>query len=254
MFCLFQPTVSPASSADMAPISSGSSTWTSAGLPFSFVSMATGMGPPSSGGQATVASVVTSTLLAGLGFSGSIISSLPGSLWPTHSTNSGPTPTQHPPTPSSEPVPPDNSIRPSEDTTEANNRDEQESETEEDEEEEKEEHGEEEKKKKEKDVKDEKQEKILPQQTTTPVPTSIYRERGRERADSNNENSTSAPEIVEEQVSAATERPSGEDLSKPTWLEDNDTADMQLPAGSTETTELTNEERAHWPYYIQTGR
>uniref|UniRef100_A0A8B9Q4G7 protein-tyrosine-phosphatase n=1 Tax=Apteryx owenii TaxID=8824 RepID=A0A8B9Q4G7_APTOW len=77
------PTASPASSADMAPISSGSSTWTSAGLPFSFVSMATGMGPSSSGSQATVASVVTSTLLAGLGFSGGGISSFPSSVWPT---------------------------------------------------------------------------------------------------------------------------------------------------------------------------
>ncbi|XP_061210205.1 receptor-type tyrosine-protein phosphatase gamma isoform X2 [Neopsephotus bourkii] len=77
------PTASPASSADMAPISSGSSTWTSSGLPFSFVSMATGMGPSSSGSQATVASVVTSTLLAGLGFSSSGISSFPSSVWPT---------------------------------------------------------------------------------------------------------------------------------------------------------------------------
>ncbi|CAL8337197.1 unnamed protein product [Lota lota] len=83
------PTVSPASSADMAPISSGSSTWTSSGLPFSFVSMATGMGPSSSGSQTTVASVVTSTLLAGLGFGGGVISSLPGSLWPTQA------PSQH---------------------------------------------------------------------------------------------------------------------------------------------------------------
>ncbi|KAK1799916.1 hypothetical protein P4O66_006434 [Electrophorus voltai] len=74
------PTVSPASSADMAPISSGSSTWTSSGLPFSFVSMATGIGPSSSGSQATVASVVTSTLLAGLGFSGGVISSFPSSV------------------------------------------------------------------------------------------------------------------------------------------------------------------------------
>uniref|UniRef100_A0A8B9JXY7 protein-tyrosine-phosphatase n=1 Tax=Astyanax mexicanus TaxID=7994 RepID=A0A8B9JXY7_ASTMX len=78
-----EPTVSPASSADMAPISSGSSTWTSSGLPFSFVSMATGIGPSSSGSQATVASVVTSTLLAGLGFSGGVISSFPSSVWPT---------------------------------------------------------------------------------------------------------------------------------------------------------------------------
>ncbi|XP_060622439.2 receptor-type tyrosine-protein phosphatase gamma isoform X4 [Anolis sagrei] len=77
------PTASPAPSADMAPISSGSSTWTSSGLPFSFVSMATGMGPSSSGSQATMASVVTSTLLAGLGFSGSGISSFPSTVWPT---------------------------------------------------------------------------------------------------------------------------------------------------------------------------
>lgn len=79
----FKPTASPASSADMAPISSGSSTWTSSGIPFSFVSMATGMGPSSSGSQATVASVVTSTLLAGLGFSGGGISSFPSTVWPT---------------------------------------------------------------------------------------------------------------------------------------------------------------------------
>ncbi|XP_027719588.1 receptor-type tyrosine-protein phosphatase gamma isoform X2 [Vombatus ursinus] len=77
------PTASPASSADMAPISSGSSTWTSSGIPFSFVSMATGMGPSSSGSQATVASVVTSTLLAGLGFSSGGISSFPSTVWPT---------------------------------------------------------------------------------------------------------------------------------------------------------------------------
>ncbi|ROL48231.1 Receptor-type tyrosine-protein phosphatase gamma [Anabarilius grahami] len=84
------PTVSPASSADMAPISSGSSTWTSSGLPFSFVSMATGIGPSSSGSQATVASVVTSTLLAGLGFSGGVISSFPSSVWPTRPPPSTP--------------------------------------------------------------------------------------------------------------------------------------------------------------------
>ncbi|XP_071770675.2 receptor-type tyrosine-protein phosphatase gamma [Centroberyx gerrardi] len=85
------PTVSPASSADMAPISSGSSTWTSSGLPFSFVSMATGIGPSSSGSQATVASVVTSTLLAGLGFSGGVISSFPSSVWPTRAPTHNPT-------------------------------------------------------------------------------------------------------------------------------------------------------------------
>ncbi|XP_069823045.1 receptor-type tyrosine-protein phosphatase gamma isoform X2 [Dendropsophus ebraccatus] len=85
------PTASPASSADMAPISSGSSTWTSSGIPFSFVSMATGMGPSSSGSQATVASVVTSTLLAGLGFSGGGLPSFPSTVWPTRLPTSSPT-------------------------------------------------------------------------------------------------------------------------------------------------------------------
>ncbi|XP_070697567.1 receptor-type tyrosine-protein phosphatase gamma-like [Pempheris klunzingeri] len=88
------PTVSPASSADMAPISSGSSTWTSSGIPFSFVSMATGIGPSSSGSQATVASVVTSTLLAGLGFSGGVISSFPSSVWPSRAPTHNPTSTR----------------------------------------------------------------------------------------------------------------------------------------------------------------
>uniref|UniRef100_A0A8C3A9M4 Receptor-type tyrosine-protein phosphatase gamma n=1 Tax=Cyclopterus lumpus TaxID=8103 RepID=A0A8C3A9M4_CYCLU len=94
------PTISPASSADMAPISSGSSTWTSSGIHFSIVSMATGMGPSSSGSQATVASVVTSTLLAGLGVGGGVISSLPSSVWPTKA----PQATQNPTRPSIPPA------------------------------------------------------------------------------------------------------------------------------------------------------
>lgn len=79
----------------MAPISSGSSTWTSAGIPFSFVSMATGIGPSSSGSQATVASVVTSTLLAGLGFGGGVISSFPSSVWPSRAPAHYPASTRH---------------------------------------------------------------------------------------------------------------------------------------------------------------
>ncbi|XP_072136599.1 receptor-type tyrosine-protein phosphatase gamma-like isoform X2 [Mobula birostris] len=77
------PTASPAASADMAPISSGSSTWTSSGLTLPFVSMATGIGPSSSGSQTTVASVVTSTLLASLGFGGGVVPSFPSTVWPT---------------------------------------------------------------------------------------------------------------------------------------------------------------------------
>ncbi|XP_061583273.1 receptor-type tyrosine-protein phosphatase gamma isoform X1 [Cololabis saira] len=92
------PTISPASSADMAPISSGSSTWTSSGIHFSLVSMATGMGPSSSGSQATVASVVTNTLLAGLGVGGGVISSLPSSVWPTQAPQATPRNPTHPST------------------------------------------------------------------------------------------------------------------------------------------------------------
>ncbi|GCB77874.1 hypothetical protein scyTo_0016760, partial [Scyliorhinus torazame] len=77
------PTASPASSADMAPISSGSSTWTSSGLTLPFVSMATGLGPSSAGSQTTVASVLTSTLLASLGFGGGGVPSFPSTVWPT---------------------------------------------------------------------------------------------------------------------------------------------------------------------------
>ncbi|KAI3369552.1 hypothetical protein L3Q82_007760 [Scortum barcoo] len=107
------PTVSPASSADMAPISSGSSTWTSSGIPFSFVSMATGIGPSSSGSQATVASVVTSTLLAGLGFSGGVISSFPSSVWPSRAPTHSPTSTRQttePTKPAQERLPPSASV------------------------------------------------------------------------------------------------------------------------------------------------
>ncbi|KAM4651355.1 receptor-type tyrosine-protein phosphatase gamma isoform 1-T1 [Discoglossus pictus] len=115
------PTASPASSADMAPISSGSSTWTSSGIPFSFVSMATGMGPSSSGSQATVASVVTSTLLAGLGFSGGGLPSFPSTVWPTRLPTSSPTSKQSvkPVVSTTEPLPsagPDNDASPTKST------------------------------------------------------------------------------------------------------------------------------------------
>lgn len=53
--------------------------------------MATGIGPSSSGSQATVASVLTSTLLAGLGFSGGVISSFPSSVWPSRAQTHNPT-------------------------------------------------------------------------------------------------------------------------------------------------------------------
>lgn len=54
------------------------------------------MGPSSSASQATVASVVTSTLLAGLGISGGVISSLPSSVGPTQAPQSTQNPASSP--------------------------------------------------------------------------------------------------------------------------------------------------------------
>ncbi|KAL7833047.1 hypothetical protein SRHO_G00300650 [Serrasalmus rhombeus] len=248
------PTVSPPSSADMAPISSGSSTWASSGLPFSFVSMATGMGPPSSGGQATVASVVTSTLLAGLGFSGGVISSLPGSLWPTQSPSSAPASTRQQPPPTSETTPSDNTNFPSVEGagTKETEEEERERDGEEDEEEDKEEQQEEERQKKEKTtaVTEKKEGQDSFEKPTASVPTSTSRERERKGGDA--EASTAPPRATEEQISAVTQTSSGGDLTQPTWLED--TTDMQLASSPTQTTKLTNEDRSQWPFYIHTER
>ncbi|GLD75161.1 receptor-type tyrosine-protein phosphatase gamma-like protein [Lates japonicus] len=56
--------------------------------------MPTALARSSSGSQATVASVVTSTLLAGLGFSGGVISSFPSSVWPSRAPTHNPTSTR----------------------------------------------------------------------------------------------------------------------------------------------------------------
>ncbi|XP_030634258.1 receptor-type tyrosine-protein phosphatase gamma [Chanos chanos] len=239
------PTVSPASSADMAPISSGSSTWTSAGLPFSFVSMATGMGPPSSGGQATVASVVTSTLLAGLGFSGGVISSLPGSFWPTHSTKLNPAPTQQPAPPTSETAPSDSTALPSEEGTGTKEQEEEESEREgEEEEEETEEEREEEKRKKSKTAleKEKKQRNSTTAlQPPAPTPAATSKEKRPGQSDAKAKPTTVPPSDIDDRFTLVTQGPLGED-----------SVNMQLPSSPTRTTGLASEDRSIWPVYIHT--
>ncbi|GAA6079631.1 receptor-type tyrosine-protein phosphatase gamma isoform X1 [Tachysurus ichikawai] len=237
------PTVS--SSSDMAPISSGSSTWSSSGLPFSFVSIATGMGPPSSGGQTTMASLVTSTLLAGLGFSGGVISSLPGSLWPTHSPSSGSAPTRQPASPTSEPNQNGNKPLPSEKGEITKELDKEEHKQEEDEEDDNEEDRMEEKKKKEKNVtvNEKKQEQTTFQEPASSVSPS--RERGGEGGFVNTEVSTVPPIAPEEKMYTVTLRPLGA-----TWLQENYTTDMQLTSSPTQATKLSNKEKGVWPIYI----
>ncbi|XP_053491964.1 receptor-type tyrosine-protein phosphatase gamma isoform X2 [Ictalurus furcatus] len=234
------PTVS--SSSDMAPISSGSSTWSSSGLPFSFVSIATGMGPPSSGGQTTMASLVTSTLLAGLGFSGGVISSLPGSLWPTHSPSSGPAPTRQPVSPTSETTQNGNRPLPSEEGELTEELNKEEHKQEEDEEDDNEGERVEEKKKKEKNVtvNEKKQEQTTLQEPTDSVSPSG--ERGREGGLVNTEISTVPPIAPEEKIYTVTLRPSRGDLSQTTWLQENYTTDMQLASSPTQAIKLTNKE------------
>lgn len=235
----------------MAPISSGSSTWSSSGLPFSFVSIATGMGPPSSGGQTTMASLVTSTLLAGLGFSGGVISSLPGSLWPTHSPSSGPAPTRQPACLTSETTQNGNKPIPSEEGEITKELEKEEHKQEEEEEDDNEEDRVEEKKKKEKHVteNEKKQEQTTFQEPASSVSPS--RKSGQASGLVDTEVSTVPP--IEEKIYTVTLRPSGADLSQTTWLQENYTTDMQLSSSSTQATKLTNKEKSGQSVYIHTG-
>lgn len=205
------------------------------------------MGPPSSGGQTTMASLVTSTLLAGLGFSGGVISSLPGSLWPTHSPSSGPTPTRQPASPTSENNQNVNSPLSSEEGEITKELDKEEHKQEDDEEDDNEEDRVEEKKKKEKNVtvNEKKQEQTPFQEPASSVLPS--RERGGEGV--NTKVSTVSAITSEEKIYTVTLRPSGS-----TWLQENYTTDMQLTTSSTHTTKLSNSDKSLWPIYIHTGK
>lgn len=239
----------------MAPISSGSSTWSSSGLPFSFVSIATGMGPPSSGGQTTMASLVTSTLLAGLGVGGGVFSSLPGSLWPTQSPSSGPAPSRQPASPTSDTMQNGNKPLPSEEGETPNELDKEEPKQEEDEEDDNEEDRLEEKKKKEKNVtvSEKKQEETTFQQPASS--TSPSRARERDGGLINKNTVSSVPPIdPEETVYTVTLRPKGADLSQTTWLQENYTTDVQLASNPTQATKPTNKEKSIRPVYILTGK
>ncbi|KAG9353273.1 hypothetical protein JZ751_017849, partial [Albula glossodonta] len=260
------PTASPASSADMAPISSGSSTWTSSGLPFSFVSMATGIGPSSSGSQATVASVVTSTLLAGLGFSGGVISSFPSSVWPTRSPpSSAPTPAPSPTRQPAKPAPPTTEPATSqgsdadtiakdnegaEGESEKSGKGEGEEGEREGDEEEEEEQGEAGKEKK--NNRDEVETQVnstVTNEPPTPTPDSTAKEKG--QGSGKARSSTAPPGAKEDQlITDATEV----GTVPPATDSANDTSESQGPGSPTQTTKLNNDEKSHWPFSIHTDR
>ncbi|XP_029103821.1 receptor-type tyrosine-protein phosphatase gamma-like isoform X1 [Scleropages formosus] len=254
------PTASPASSADMAPISSGSSTWTSSGLPFSFVSMATGIGPSSSGSQATVASVVTSTLLAGLGFSGGVISSFPSSVWPTRAPPSAPAPSRQ--APATEPPATQGSDADaktsdhdsgSDDGSEKSGKgegEEGEKGGEEDEEEDDEEERDNTRDRKvapdevEKQVND-----TVPQETPTVAPDSTAKEK--ERGKSSVSPPSSDNELLRKRVPDIT---SDRSTVPPTGETDNETLAVQPPDVATHTSKPSVPEKNNWPFSIHTER
>ncbi|KPP74647.1 receptor-type tyrosine-protein phosphatase gamma-like, partial [Scleropages formosus] len=254
------PTAS-ASSADMAPISSGSSTWTSSGLPFSFVSMATGIGPSSSGSQATVASVVTSTLLAGLGFSGGVITSFPSSMWPTRA----PVSTAKPVAPTSEPTGSQGSDT---DVTavdkegvqegERNGKGEGEDEEKEGEEEEEGEDGEDDKTKKDKKA----LEKVeilangtVTKEHTTVAPKSTAKEKDMEKSIKNTllEYPTTPSTVVEDQLQNGRKN-SAEGTVPFSWEPTEDTLKILIPDSSTQGTKSRSDDKNHWPFSIHTER
>uniref|UniRef100_A0A4W5QE16 protein-tyrosine-phosphatase n=1 Tax=Hucho hucho TaxID=62062 RepID=A0A4W5QE16_9TELE len=261
------PTVSPASSADMAPISSGSSTWTSSGLPFSFVSMATGgIGPSSSGSQATVASVVTSTLLAGLGFSGGIISSLPGSLWPTQApaaspgSNAGPSPI-----PSRQPAQSQSQSQASTElptarqggsdmdtpTAEEEAGVDREAEGEEGEGE-KDEGEDDRRKKNNKTAPDEVETKMnstVVKEPSSYVPTPTAKEKGQGQGEPVANSTTLPPSVGKDQLFRV------DSSSGPTVQPKKDTAEreMQIPQSPTRSPKTGGEEKSLWPFSVHTG-
>ncbi|KAK7916577.1 hypothetical protein WMY93_012338 [Mugilogobius chulae] len=233
------PTLSPASSADMAPISSGSSTWTSSGIHFSIVSMATGMGPSSSGSQATVASVVTSTLLAGLGVGGGVISSLPSSAWPTHSpqaTQNPSTSTAPPPASSgteqgpTQPLP-----RPMLPQRSARRRGSGEQEEEE----------EEEKKKKPKPVptnEERRDNNTVAQEPVVPTPAPTAKQKG---SGPTTEQSTTVQDST-----AGLELIHTDTHTEPSLETQSDNGEMQIPQSSTVAPKINN----NWPFSVHTDR
>ncbi|XP_022602403.1 receptor-type tyrosine-protein phosphatase gamma-like [Seriola dumerili] len=250
------PTISPASPADMAPISSGSSTWTSSGIHFSIVSMATGMGPSSSGSQATVASVVTSSLLAGLGVGGGVISSLPSSVWPTHA----PQATQNPTRPSAAPEKssteqaapqgsetdsPSEENQPARKGEEGEDEGEGEGEPEDDEDE---------KKRKNKATPDNEEKQVnhtVAKEPLVPTPASTAKEKGEGRP---TVKGTTIPASTSDEQLVNVEKNPTDVNTVSTQEPRNVSAEMQIPQSSTLSPKSGSDGRSLWPFSVHTDR
>lgn len=200
-----------------------------------------------------MASLVTSSLLAGLGFSGGVISSLPGSLWPTHTPSSGPAPTRQPASPTSETNQNGNNLPLSEEGEITKTPDKEEHNQDEDEEDDNEEDSVEEKKKKGKNVteNEKKQEQTSFQKTASSASPTV--EKQQEDGFVDTELPTVPPISPEEKPFTITLRPSRGDFSQTTWQQENYTTDMQLASSPTQATKLDKEKNS-WPVYIHTSK
>lgn len=241
----------------MAPISSGSSTWTSSGIHFSIVSMATGMGPSSSGSQATVASVVTSTLLAGLGVGGGVISSLPSSVWPTQA----PQATQNPTRPTAPPAKSstDQAASPGSetDTLSEENQAAHEGEGEEDKEGEREgeqEEGEEDEKKRKDKTAPNNEEKqansTVAKEPLIPTPASTAKEKGEGKPTA--KDTTVPASTGDDQLVDGEKKPTHVNAVS-TQEPRNDSAEMQIPQSSTLSPKMSSNGKSLWPFSVHTG-
>ncbi|KAM3621040.1 uncharacterized protein V6R79_005149 [Siganus canaliculatus] len=241
------PTISPASSADMAPISSGSSTWTSSGIHFSIVSMATGTGPSSSGSQATVASVVTSTLVAGLGIGGGVLSSLPSSIWPTQAPQATQNPTRSsspPAKPNTEQATPQGSdAEAPEEKQAAREGEEEEKEGEGEGEQEEEEEAKKRKNKTTPDNEEKQANTTVAKEPLVPTPTSTAKEKGEGKPTV--KGSTVATSTDDGQLFNAEKQPTD---AVSTEEPRNDSAEMQIPQSSTLPPKI------NWPFSVHTER
>lgn len=216
--------------------------------------MATGMGPSSSGSQATVASVVTSTLLAGLGVGGGVISSLPSSAWPTQT----PRATQNP-THSSTPPAKSNTERTATQGAETDKQPEEkqtagqgEEEEEEGEREgEQEEEDEEEKKRKGKNSpgNEEKQaNSTVSEEPLIPTPASTAKEK---REGEPTVKGNTVPASTDDEHLVNKEKKPTEVNAVSTQEPRNDSAEMQIPQSSTLSPKINDENR--WPFSVHTG-
>lgn len=202
-----------------------------------------------------MASVVTSTLLAGLGVGGGVISSLPSSVWPTQT----PPATQNPTRPSTPPAKssteqqaaapgPDKDTQSEEKQAASEGEEEEEGEREGEQDEE-----EDEKKKKSKPAPDNEKKQANSTVAKEPLiatPASTAKEKGEGKP---TVKGTAAPVCTGGDELVNVETNLTDVNAAPTQEPRNDTAEMQIPQSSTLSPKISSDGRSIWPFSVHTG-